>query len=153
MLKDLRSPKVPPIFAPHLRENAGSRKFGWVAETTSLLNWRTRKGTGGSNPPASAKSQNKKELSFVDLALFKSIKFRWVRLTVRTHASHACNTSSILVPTTTWLSASYKQVRGFFIALYLYQSIVFRRYKWVLLKKMVQILRKFSSRIIIALSH
>ena len=60
LLKDLRSPKVPPIFAPHLRENAGSRKFGWVAETTSLLNWRTRKGTGGSNPPASAKSQNKK---------------------------------------------------------------------------------------------
>ena len=28
LLKDLRSPKVPPIFAPHLRENAGSRKFG-----------------------------------------------------------------------------------------------------------------------------
>ena len=36
----------------------------------------------------------------MDLALFKSIKSRWVRLTVRTHASHACNTSSILVPTT-----------------------------------------------------
>ena len=35
----------------------------------------------------------------MDLALFKS-KNRWVRLTVRTHASHACNTSSILVSTT-----------------------------------------------------
>ena len=32
--------------------------------------------------------------------ILKSIKLRWVRLTVRTHASHACNTSSILVPTT-----------------------------------------------------
>ena len=29
-------------------------KFGWVAETTSLLNWRTGNRTGGSNPPASA---------------------------------------------------------------------------------------------------
>nr|DAF99754.1 MAG TPA: hypothetical protein [Siphoviridae sp. ctuOq1] len=44
-------------------------------------------------------------------------------------------------------------VRGFFIALYLDQSIIFRRYKRVLLRKMVQILRKFSSRIIIALSR
>ena len=29
-------------------------KLGWVAETTSLLNWRTGNRTGGSNPPASA---------------------------------------------------------------------------------------------------
>ena len=28
LLKDLHSQKLPPIFAPHLRENAGSRKFG-----------------------------------------------------------------------------------------------------------------------------
>ena len=30
------------------------RKVGWVAETTSLLNWRAGYRTGGSNPPPSA---------------------------------------------------------------------------------------------------
>ena len=35
--------------------NLKGRKFGWVAETTSLLNWRTGNRTGGSNPPASAR--------------------------------------------------------------------------------------------------
>ncbi len=30
------------------------RRGGWVAETTSLLNWRTGNCTGGSNPPLSA---------------------------------------------------------------------------------------------------
>ena len=30
------------------------RKFGWVAETSSLLNCRTGNRSGGSNPPASA---------------------------------------------------------------------------------------------------
>ena len=34
-------------------------KCGWVAETTSLLNWRTGNRTGGSNPPASAKSDKR----------------------------------------------------------------------------------------------
>ena len=32
----------------------GFWKVGWVAETTSLLNWRTGYRTGGSNPPPSA---------------------------------------------------------------------------------------------------
>ena len=73
------------------------RKFGWVAETTSLLNWRTGNRTGGSNPPASAR--NWKHRSERTDAFLKKTCW-WIRLTVRTHASHACNTSSILVSTT-----------------------------------------------------
>ena len=46
-----------PINVPTYKEKEEmrlKRKFGWVAETTSLLNWRTGNRTGGSNPPASA---------------------------------------------------------------------------------------------------
>ena len=35
-------------------EMSPTRKVGWVAETTSLLNWRAGYRTGGSNPPPSA---------------------------------------------------------------------------------------------------
>ena len=59
------------------------RKFGWVAETSSLLNCRTGNRTGGSNPPASA----------------PFCKWRF-RLAARTHASHAWNTGSIPVGAT-----------------------------------------------------
>ena len=91
--KDLHSPKVCPTFAPHLKRMLViKRKFGWVAETTSLLNWRTGNRTGGSNPPASAKKAS--------VCKSRCFSNRWIRLTVRTHASHACNTSSILVSTT-----------------------------------------------------
>ena len=34
----------------------------------------------------------------------------WIRLTVRTHASHACNTSSILVSTTENFNALLAQL-------------------------------------------
>ena len=67
-----------------IREVSYSKwKFGWVAETSSLLNCRTGNRTGGSNPPASA--------------YFCIWRFR---LVARTHASHAWNTGSIPVGAT-----------------------------------------------------
>lgn len=47
--------------------------------------------------------------------------FWWIRLTVRTHASHACNTSSILVSTTKALNLL---VESFFYLLSLPHNIV-----------------------------
>ena len=68
--KSLHKSKNPSIFAPRLRENAirnyGNWKFGWVAETSSLLNCRTGYRTGGSNPPASA------SVSMIKMALSSS---------------------------------------------------------------------------------
>ena len=49
-------PYICTAFQRKCRINTFKRKFGWVAETTSLLNWRTGNRTGGSNPPASAKA-------------------------------------------------------------------------------------------------
>ena len=39
---------------PKVKKEQPVRKFGWVAETSSLLNCRAGYRTGGSNPPASA---------------------------------------------------------------------------------------------------
>ena len=39
------------------RKNGAAWWDGWVAETTSLLNWRTGNRTGGSNPPLTAEGK------------------------------------------------------------------------------------------------
>ena len=58
--KNLVEQKKCSIFAPAFENDACdsetefNRKVGWVAETTSLLNWRAGYRTGGSNPPPSA---------------------------------------------------------------------------------------------------
>ena len=63
-------------------------KFGWVAETSSLLNCRTGNRTGGSNPPASATVDNQ----------------RWsVHLTVRIQDSQSWHKGSIPLPTTSYI--------------------------------------------------
>ena len=60
-LKNLQGSKKSITFAPAIKEITprflaprSSRKDGWVAETSSLLNCRTGSRTGGSNPPPSA---------------------------------------------------------------------------------------------------
>ena len=84
-------------FAPRLRDNAtaqsGTRKFGWVAETTSLLNWRTGLPYRGFESPS-----------------FRIWRFH---LMVRIHASHAWYTGSIPVGATKhvlWVFTSLKDV-------------------------------------------
>ena len=47
---------------------------GWVAETSSLLNCRTRKGSGGSNPPLTAKAKSYGEFRAIFFALYNWCK-------------------------------------------------------------------------------
>ena len=62
-------------------------KFGWVAETSSLLNCRTGNRTGGSNPPASA-------------VLLSKQYCWWIHLMVRIQDSQSWHRGSIPLSTT-----------------------------------------------------
>ena len=86
------------------------RKCGWVAETTSLLNWRTGYRTGGSNPPASASTRRffKEESPFFmanplkqkgDVSMTHPLPhsvltiYVWLECVVDTHTEHLVRTA------------------------------------------------------------
>ena len=96
-----------------------------MAETSSLLNCRTGNRTGGSNPPSSA--------------MVPSATRRF-RLAARTHASHAWNTSSILVGATKKRNLPKKEI-PFLVTrvFYLSRIIAFSNYYPVVIKNFVEL--------------
>ena len=63
---------------------------GWVAETSSLLNCRTRKGSGGSNPPLTAKEEKAGQTpGFLFLRRRLKARFQgWESRNKKTYAAH-----------------------------------------------------------------
>ena len=90
----------PITFALALKHQAHRKMIGEVVEwsITAVLKTAVLRGTGGSNPSLSALKTAAEMLQF----LFKKLVFQWwIRLGVRTDASHASNRGSIPLSTTT----------------------------------------------------
>ena len=69
-------------------------KFGWVAETTSLLNWRTGNRTGGSNPPASAEKGSANLISQSLFCVLSHLSVRCRFITTETNVYYLYHKSS-----------------------------------------------------------
>ena len=98
--KCLEVSEKPITFALALKHQAHRKMIGEVVEwsITAVLKTAVLRGTGGSNPSLSALKTAAEMLQF----LFKKLVFQWwIRLGVRTDASHASNRGSIPLSTTT----------------------------------------------------
>lgn len=74
------------------------RRDGWVAETSSLLNCRTRKGSGGSNPPLTAKGKNTRPKGKNKKRRSLELAHKWSFILFVSAAGRAC--FSLLSPPT-----------------------------------------------------